>query len=267
MIKVSTSKIDVLNTGFVRLVSCMQPVIPGDVGRAGTGTDPDPDENLEVVRVPKPKWTGDLEVIRNARVSYDADWRDTTDSSANDKQDSKLIKYLQSNQHTSPFEAMVFTFEIKCPLFIARQWHRHRTWSYNEVSARYTEVPNDMFVPAKETISSQHSSNKQMRTDITHPNADTLHAVIEAANVQSFEHYETLLAMGCPRELARGVLPQNTYTRFFGTVDLHNLLHFLRLRLHEHAQYEIRAYAEALVLLTKQIVPVTMEHFLAGQKI
>lgn len=241
----------VLDHGFVRLVSYMQPV------------PEDPDIGSEGV-YPQSKWTGDLEIVRNARVSYDADWR----TGGDEGKDEKLLKFMYYNNHTSPFEAMVFTFEIKCPLFVARQWHRHRTWSYNELSARYAEVNEDYYVPEIWAIGSQDEKNKQAR-NITNPGDSDINAVfhgesrdlIAEASKASHEDYKVLLARGVPRELARSVLPVNTYTRYFGTVDLHNLFHFLRLRLDPHAQYEIRVYAEALLELITPICPVAVEAF------
>jgi thymidylate synthase (FAD) len=199
----------------------------------------------------------DLSIVRNARVSYDAEWR----SGADEGKDEKLIRYLLRNKHTSPFECVTFTFDIKCPLFVARQWHRHRTWSYNEVSARYTELPEEYYVPEEKDITTQSSSNKQMRTTEEHPDSECIRKAILTSCVESFDSYYELLEKGCPRELARGVLPMNTYTHFFGTVNLHNLFHFIKLRLHEHAQYEIRVYAQALLDLIRSVVPVSVAAF------
>src|SRR5687768_15107954 len=110
----------------------------------------------------------DLSVVRSARVSYDAEWRTGEDEG----KDAKLINYLMKNRHTSPFESVTFTFEVKAPIFVFRQWHRHRTWSFNEVSARYSELPEEFYVPAVEQITTQSTSNKQMRTDEQHPAAE-----------------------------------------------------------------------------------------------
>lgn len=232
--------INVLDHGFARLVSYTQPA--DHAGFEERTMDRD--------------WTGDLEVVRNARVSYDADWRE-----GDEQKDAKLINYLMKNWHTSPFEAMTFTFEIKAPIFVIRQWHRHRTWAYNEVSARYTELPEEFYVPAVEQITTQSASNKQMRTAEQHPHADGWREQIEEHCKRSFVLYKVMLEEGVPRELARGVLPMNTYTRMFATVNLHNLFHFLRLRLHEHAQYEIRVYAEALLKLIEQVCPEAVKAF------
>lgn len=204
----------------------------------------------------------DLSVVRNARVSYDAEWR----SGEDEGKDAKLINYLVKNGHTSPLEAVQFTFDIKAPIFVLRQWHRHRTWSYNEVSARYTELPEEFYVPELDQITTQSASNKQMRTDEQHRDACGVRDVIEYACKTSFEKYQLLLLHGVPRELARGVLPMNTYSHMFATVDLMNLAKFFKLRLHEHAQYEIRVYAEAMLALVEPLVPVTAaairEHWL-----
>lgn len=199
----------------------------------------------------------DLSIVRAARVSYDADWRTGDDAG----KDEKLIRYLMRNRHTSPFEAVVFTFEVKAPMFVLRQWHRHRTWSYNEVSARYSELPDEFYVPDVADITTQSASNKQMRTETQHPQAAAMQARMKRAMTDAFATYKELLAQGCPRELARSVLPCSTYSRMFATVDLHNLFHFLRLRLHEHAQKEIRVYAEAMLKLVEPIVPVAVAAF------
>lgn len=197
----------------------------------------------------------DLSIVRSARVSYNADWR-----AGDERKDEKLLQYLLTNKHTSPFESVVITWEIKCPLFVRSQWHRHRTWAYSEVSARYTELDMGFYVPALDQITTQSADNKQMRTDVIHPKAEQFQVWIRSTCETAFQFYKDLLAAGCPRELARSVLPVAAYTRFFGTVNLHNLMHFLDLRLHPHAQYEIRVYAEALLKLARKVVPITMEH-------
>ena len=215
-------KIDVLDHGFVRLVDSM-----GD----------------------------DLSIVRAARVSYDAAWRAGT----NEKSDHRLIHYLWKNKHTSPFEAVEFQFEVKAPIFVFRQWHRHRTWSFNELSARYRELPEEFYVPDTAVVGTQSKDNKQGRT--IEEGADAQHADIEvyrACCLMGFRTYQDLIGCGWPRELARGVLPVSTYSVMFAKVDLRNLLHFLELRCHEHAQFEIRQYAEALKTLATNIVPIAM---------
>lgn len=204
----------------------------------------------------------DLSIVRNARVSYDAEWRTGED----DGKDAKLINYLVKNGHTSPLEAVKFTFDIKAPIFVFRQWHRHRTWSYNEVSARYTELPEEFYIPELNQITTQSASNKQMRTSEQHPLAERVVRETRIHCTQAFRLYKDMLSEGVPRELARAVLPMGTYSHMFATVDLHNLAKFLKLRLHEHAQYEIRVYAQAMLDLIEPLVPVAVaalkEHWL-----
>lgn len=201
----------------------------------------------------------DLSVVRNARVSYDAEWRAGEDEG----KDEKLLNYLVKNGHTSPFESVQFTFDVKAPIFVFRQWHRHRTWSYNEVSARYSELPAEFYVPEPEQITMQSKDNKQMRTDVQHPHAEVFAKAMINQNAGAFLIYQSLIDNGCPRELARSVLPVATYSHMFATVDLHNLMHFLRLRLHSHAQYEIRVYAEAMLHLAHRVCPISVEAFCA----
>jgi thymidylate synthase (FAD) len=199
----------------------------------------------------------DLSVVRAARVSYDAAWRAGEDEGS----DARLIRYLWRNAHTTPFEAVDFQFEVKAPIFVFRQWHRHRTWTYNELSARYRPLPEEFYVPAPGLIGMQATSNKQARS-ITELSADELTRRVEevggylAACRNSFGEYRRLLTAGWPRELARAVLPVSTYSHMFAKVDLKNLFHFLTLRLHSHAQYEIRVYAQAILDLIRPVVPV-----------
>ena len=199
----------------------------------------------------------DLSIVRSARVSYNADWRTGEDEG----KDEKLIAYLMKNRHTTPFESVVFTFEVKAPIFVFRQWHRHRTWSFNEISARYSELPEEFYVPQLENITTQSGDNKQARTLKQHADASYIATYIDKISMEAFAQYKEFLTMGCPRELARSILPVGTYSKMFATVDLHNLFHFLRLRLHEHAQYEIRVYAEAMLELIEPIVPIAVKYF------
>ena len=199
----------------------------------------------------------DLSIVRNARVSYDAEWRTGEDEG----KDAALINYLLKNQHTSPFECVTFTFDIKAPIFVLRQWHRHRTWSYSEISGRYAELPEEYYVPEVSQITLQSPTNKQMRTDKEHPQAERIQDIISSSCEDSFTMYRTMIKLGVPRELARGVLPVNTFSHMFCTVDLHNLMKFLKLRMHPHAQYEIRVYAQALLDLITPVVPVAVAAF------
>lgn len=200
----------------------------------------------------------DLSVVRSARVSYNAEWRTGEDAG----KDEKLIHYLMKNRHTTPFEGVNFTFEVKSPIFVLRQWHRHRTWSYNEVSARYSELPEEFYIPKPQDVGVQSKSNKQMReiaTEAGVTEADELFIHdLQVHSRMGFEYYRKHIEAGVPRELARLFLGLNTYSHMFATVDLHNLFHFLRLRLHSHAQMEIRVYAEAMLNLIRPIVPITV---------
>lgn len=195
----------------------------------------------------------DLSIVRAARVSYNAAWR-TGEDHASDK---RLINYLWKNSHTSPFESVTMTFHVRAPIFVLRQWHRHRTWSYNEVSARYTELPEQFYVPSPELVGTQSTHNKQTR-DMGLSNYD---ATLVMKNIceESFGVYKKLLSEGIPRELARIVLPMSTYSEMFATVNLLNLFKFLTLRDHPHAQYEINVYAKAMIELARTVVPVAVE--------
>lgn len=208
----------------------------------------------------------DLSIVRNARVSYNAEWRTGEDEG----KDAKLLNYLVKNKHTSPFESCVFTFEVKAPIFVLRQWHRHRTWSFNEISARYAELPEEFYVPEPHLIGTQSKDNKQVRDIVTAAEdvldfvSDRDHDVANLIKVQcenAFSAYKAMLSAGVPRELARSVLPVATYSHMFATVDLHNLMHFLKLRMHSHSQYEIRVYAEAMLKLIEPIVPHSVAAF------
>ena len=199
----------------------------------------------------------DLSVIRNARVSYNAEFR----TGADDGKDAKLINYLVKNHHTSPFEAVKFTFDVKAPITVFRQWHRHRTRSFNEISARYSELPEEYYVPEVSQITEQSESNKQMRTDEIHPMAEQFQNAMVDQCAAAFSLYKRMIAQKCPRELARGVLPVFTFSHMFATVDLHNLMKFLKLRLHSHSQYEIRVYAQAMLELARPVAPITIAAF------
>lgn len=199
----------------------------------------------------------DVSIVRAARVSYDAAWR----AGENEGSDAKLIRYLWKNKHTTPFEAVEFTFEVYAPIFVFRQWHRHRTWSYNELSGRYRELPATFYMPKPEHIGQQSKSNKQARdfgNQTCADHFDTLH-LYQRHCVEAFKLYRYLLEVQqWPRELARGVLPLCTYSHMFAKVDLKNLFHFLSLRMDEHAQFEIREYAKALLVLIEPVVPVAV---------
>lgn len=200
----------------------------------------------------------DLAVSQSARLSYDEAWRAGED----EKSDTKLINYLWSHHHTTPFESVTFKFDIKAPIFVLRQWHRHRTQSYNELSARYRELPEEYYVPKPEDIGQQSKSSKQAR-DITEAMSqdDLMQRRAECDSVENhimkaFSLYRHLLSTGWPRELARSVLPVATFSHMQTTLNLLNLMKFLTLRCDAHAQYEIRVYANAMRDLAREIVPV-----------
>lgn len=201
----------------------------------------------------------DLSIARAARVSYDAAWR----AGLHEGSDEKLIRYLWRNAHTTPFEAVEFQFEVKAPIFVFRQWHRHRTWSINELSARYRELPEEFYVPKPDDIGVQSTKSKQARVQ-AEPNV-VASTIIRLTCSKAFEVYRDLLARGVPRELARSVLPVATYSHMFAKVDLHNLLRFLTLRTHSHAQIEIRVYAKAMLELIRPIVPVAVAAWAENQ--
>ncbi len=238
-----------LDHGFVHLVSYTQPV-PDLISARG-------DSFIDYEGRDKSSWTGDLEAVRNARVSYNADWRSGKDQ----HKDAKLIERMMLAQHTSPFEAIHFTFEVMAPIFVFRQWHRHRTWAYNEVSARYTELPEVFYVPDPEQITGQHATDKQMRNEQQIAGANVMSELMRKHHENAFTLYRALLQSGMARELARTVLPFATYSRMFGTVSFGNLIKFLMLRIDSHAQYEIRVYAEALRKLVQPIMPHSIATF------
>jgi thymidylate synthase (FAD) len=170
-----------------------------------------------------------------------------------DSRDVGLLRYLIANHHSSPLEHVVFTFLVHCPLFVRSQWHRHRTWSYNEISRRYTQEDIKFFVPSE--LREQAESDRQASKVSEKIDQERCKELIRKHNEASCALYEQLLAEGVCREQARGVLPQNMMTTFWGTVDLSNLIKFLELRDSEHAQEEIREYAVAIKQLIKPIVP------------
>ena len=186
-------------------------------------------------------------IVNAARVSF-GKRKQTMDD-----RDAGLVKYLIANHHTSPLEHVVFTFLVHCPLFIRSQWHRHRTWSYNEISRRYTDVDIEMYVPP--VLREQAESDRQASKDAVNVNQEECQALIRSHNEASYKLYQELLEKGVCREQARGVLPQNLMTTFWATVDLGNLLKFLELRDSEHAQWEIREYAKAIKTLLKPDFP------------
>ena len=170
-----------------------------------------------------------------------------------DDRDAALVRYLIKNHHTSPLEHVVFTFLVHCPLFIRSQWHRHRTWSYNEISRRYTDVDIEFYTPPE--LREQAESDRQASRPAEHLDQAACKALIEEHHKRSLDLYHKLLEQGVCREQARGVLSQDMMTTFWATVDLNNLLKFLELRDSDHAQWEIREYAIAIKKLIKPDFP------------
>jgi thymidylate synthase (FAD) len=189
----------------------------------------------------------EVDIVNAARVSF-GKMKDVFDA-----KDFELLKYLLENKHSSPMEHVVFTFSIHCPLFVRSQWHRHRTWSYNEISRRYTEIDMEFYVPEK--LRAQSSDNRQASEESADFDDGRFSKMIRDHNQISFELYENLISAGVCREQARGILPQNMMVTFWGTVDLANLIHFLELRDSPHAQAEIREYAVAIKQLVAPLMP------------
>ena len=193
----------------------------------------------------------DSAVVQAARVSYGTGTKSVSDDRA-------LIRYLMRHRHTTPFEMVEFKFHIRAPIFVARQWLRHRTASVNEMSARYSVVDTGYFLP--EHLREQSTSNKQCSGPEL--SEDQFLILKQKASCDlAFHTYDEMLRKGCARELARIHLPQSTFTEFYWKINLHNLLHFLKLRMDDHAQKEIRDLAFKIYELIKPIVPVTCEAF------
>lgn len=198
----------------------------------------------------------DSSIVQAARVSYGAGTKKV-------HEDRGLIRYLIRHQHWTPVEMVEFKFHVKIPVFVARQWIRHRTANVNEVSARYTEMKDEMYLPPLQHISAQSKDNKQGRELQSFPEdvANDIQAIIKESNERQYDVYQKLLELGVARELARTVLPVGHYTEWYWKIDLRNLMNFLALRLDPHAQWEIRVYAEAMAEIVKQVVPIAWEAF------
>lgn len=196
----------------------------------------------------------DLAIVNAARVSF-------LGESKGDEQDKKLLFYLLRHRHTTPFEMVEFKFRIKCPLFVARQWMRHRTWSYNEVSRRYTSVDIDFYHP--QAWRQQSASNKQgSEGEVDSAVAEQLTQRLNEHHQRGLQFYNEAVDAGVAKEQARIFLPQSMYTQFIGKVDAHNLLHFIGLRMAPDAQYEIRVYAKAIFEeFVTPVLPWTAEAF------
>lgn len=195
-------------------------------------------------------------IVQAARVSYGKGTKSVTE-------DRGLIRYLMRHKHTSPFEMVEFKFHVKLPIFVARQWIRHRTANVNEYSGRYSEMKDEFYLPELSQIRPQSALNKQGRADEAIPEAEAIKIQTEMQQLQAmlFGTYNSLLENSVARELARINLPLSNYTEWYWKIDLHNLFHFLRLRMDSHAQYEIQVYGEAIAEIIKEIVPIAYEAF------
>jgi thymidylate synthase (FAD) len=218
-------------SGFVKLIDISPRVIPNEF------------ENIKC----------DYAVAQAARVSYSAGTKKVSD-------DRSLIHYLYSNEHTTPFEMVTFKFHVKAPIFVVRQWQRHRASTYNEISGRYSLMESDHWYP--ETLRGQSFINLQ-GSEGTIPKSinDSLINHWNRHIESSFRLYRHSLNLGVSRELARTILPLSTYTEFYWKVDLHNLLRFIKLRSDSHAQEEIREYSDSIKSIVNEYCPVSMEAF------
>ena len=198
---------------------------------------------------------GDQRIVQSARVSYG-------EGTKTFRQDRGLIHYLIRNWHTSPFEQVQLTFHCKMPIFVARQWVRHRTARLNEISGRYSVMKDEFYLPEPEHVCYQSESNKQGRSEAL-PESDAREVIfaMEQEQREMYANHEALLGKNVARELARANLPNSLYTEWYWQIDLHNLFHFLRLRMDPHAQYEIRVYAEAMAECAKAVAPLAYEAF------
>jgi len=198
----------------------------------------------------------DSSIVQAARVSYGKGTKTITE-------DKGLIRHLMRHRHTSPFEMVELKFHVKLPIFVARQWIRHRTANVNEYSGRYSEMKDEFYIPDIEQIRQQSTLNKQGRGSEVLPYDIALSIIEQFEKTQSqlFNEYSGLLEQDLARELARINLPLSNYTEWYWKIDLHNLFHFLKLRLDIHAQYEIRIYAEIIGNILKEIVPVAYQAF------
>ena len=210
----------------------------------------------------------DTSIVQSARVSYGKGTKKVST-------DSGLIKYLMRHRHSTPFEMCEIKYHVKLPIFVARQWIRHRTANVNEYSARYSILDKEFYLPTKENLAAQSKNNRQGRGDLINgKQADDILKILKEDAEKSYNDYETILnerydgtiinenQKGLARELARMNLTLNTYTQWYWKTDLLNLLNFLSLRADDHAQYEIRAYADIMIGSLKRWVPITYEAFM-----
>jgi len=221
----------VLDAGFIRLVDSMP-----------SPTDP--------YSIP-----ADAAIVQAARVSYGKGTKAVNE-------DKGLINYLMRHRHTTPFEMVEFKFHARMPMFVARQWIRHRTANVNEYSARYSEVPDLCYVPDPERIMGQSKMNKQASDgSLSQETKNDFIGRLQTVASETYGDYQEFLSQGVSRETARMFLPVAYYTEWYWKIDLHNLYHFIGLRYDPHAQYEIRVYAEAMYNICKELAPIATEAF------
>lgn len=228
-------EIKVLNHGFVRLVDSMPSISSSDYV------------------------SFESSIAQMARVSYGKGTKSL-------REDDSLVQYLLEHDHTSPFEGVVLKFHIKMPIFVARQWIRHRTASINEYSARYSVMSDEFYIPQINRFNKQDAQNKQMSSTEIIENPEEAIKIFEEISKNSYHSYTKLLELGLSRELARCVLPVSIYTEMYWVMNLHNLLRFLKLRMDSHAQYEIAEYANAIFSIMKEICPNLMKTWENCQK-
>lgn len=223
----------VLDHGFVRLVDSM----PG---------------------IHSSKTAFESAIVQMARVSYG-------NGTKSFREDMGLVRFLLENDHTSPFEGVVLKFHIKMPIFVARQWVRHRTASLNEYSARYSVINDEFYIPEVNRLNRQSKSNKQSSSNEIVKEPEYVQDIISSHSNKSYMLYKELMEKELSRELARSVIPVNVYTEMYWVMNLHNLFRFLRLRIHDHAQYEIRVFAQAICEILESIAPSVMDAWRSSQ--
>jgi len=201
----------------------------------------------------------DQAIVDAARTSYDKGTKQVSSTR-------QLMRYLLRHHHSGPFEFGACVFRIRCPLFVARQWFRHRTASYNEVSLRYSEAIEEFYIPKEEWITSQDRRNRQARTEHEIQNSSNIKQQFKEDAELLLHHYNDYLKAGVAREIARINLPLSLYTTFCFKIDVRNLLHFLTLRTDPHAQFEIRQYAEVMEKMVEKYFPMVVEAWRDYQK-
>lgn len=222
-------EIKLLDHGYIKLLDCM----------------PHPNTSI----------TPEQAIVDAARVSYSA-------GTVRKRSDSALIRYLMRNWHTSVFEQVELKFIVKMPLFVAAQWHRHRTQQFNQESARYSVIQNEIYLPELTRISLQGTDNKQGSGEsFSQKESKLAQSIIKDSVASSYKNYEELINLGVARELARGVLPTNTYTTCYAKANLLNWLKFCNLRSDSHAQEEIRVYSQAIESIIEEYAPIVYQAY------